>query len=95
MAQCITPVSLSIPTSERYVQSSRQLVTKERPFAMRILYITSNLITGLHLGWLFMVGLLGFLHRDRLAGLKARIIERITRQPDPTAAPVADAAPPF
>ena len=91
----ITPVSLSIPTSERYVQSSRQLVTKERPFAMRILYITSNLVTGLHLAWLFMVGLLGWLHRDRLAGLRSRFIERLTRTPDPTAAPVVDAAPPF
>jgi hypothetical protein len=91
----ITPVSLSIPTSERYVQSSRQLVTKERPFAMRIVYITSNLVTGLHLAWLFMAGILGWLHRDRLAGLKARFIERLTRRPDPTAAPVADAAPPF
>ena len=91
----ITPVSLSMPTSERYVQSSRQLVTKERPFAMRIVYITHNLVTGLELGWLFLFGMLGWLHRDRLAGLRARIIERLTRRPDPTAAPVADAAPPF
>jgi len=91
----ITPVSLSIPTSERYVQSSRQLITKERPFAMRIVYITSNLVTGLHLAWLFMVGLLGWLHRDRLAGLRSRFIERVTRRPDPTTAPVADAASPF
>ena len=91
----ITPVSLSIPTSERYVQSSRQLVTKERPFALRIVYVTSNLLTGLHLGWLALVGLLGWLHRDRLAGLKARLLERLTRQPDPTAAPIADASPPF
>jgi hypothetical protein len=91
----ITPVSLSLPTSEHYVQSSRQLVTKERPFAMRIVYVTQNLVTGLHLAWLFMVGLLGWLHRDRLAGLRARIIERLTQKPDPTAAPVADAAPPF
>lgn len=91
----ITPVSLSIPTSERYVQASRQLITKERPFVMRVVYITANLATGLHLAWLFMVGLLGWLHRDRLAGLRARVIERLTHRPDPTAAPVADAAPPF
>jgi hypothetical protein len=91
----ITPVSLSVPTSEQYVQSSRQLVTKERPFEMRIVYLTQTLVTGLHLAWLFMFGMLGWLHRDRLAGLRARIIERLTRRPDPTAAPVADAAPPF
>ena len=93
--QVITPVSLSIPTSERYVQSSRQLVTKERPFAMRIVYVTSALLTMLQLTWLAMVGLLAWLHRDRLAGLRARIVERLTRTPDPTAAPVVDAAPPF
>ncbi|CAN5920983.1 hypothetical protein BH11MYX4_BH11MYX4_58380 [soil metagenome] len=91
----ITPVSLSIPTSERYVQSSRQLVTKERPFAMRIVYVTNNLLSALQLVWLVMVGVLAFLHRDRLAGLKARVIERLTRTPDPTAAPVVDATPPF
>lgn len=91
----ITPVSLSMPTSERYVRSSRQLVTRERPFAMRIVYITQGLVTGLELGWLFLVGMLGWLHRDRLAGLRRRIIERLTRRPDPTAAPVADASPPF
>ncbi len=91
----ITPVSLSIPTSERCVQSSRQLVTRERPFAMRIVYATSGLRAGPHLLWLAMVGLLGWLHRDRLAGLKARIVERLTRTTDPTEAPVVDAAPPF
>jgi hypothetical protein len=91
----ITPVSLSLPTSERYVQSSRQLVTKERPFSMRILYITQNLVTGLHLAWLFMLGMLGWLHRDRLAGLRARFVERLTRRADPTVAPIPDAAPPF
>lgn len=91
----ITPVSLSLPTSEHYVQSTRQLVTKERPFAMRIVYVTQDFVTSLHVAWLFMVGLLGWLHRDRLAGLRARIIERLTQTPDPTAAPVADAAPPF
>jgi hypothetical protein len=88
-------VSLSIPTSERYVQSSRQLVTKERPFAMRIVYVTSSLLTGLQLLWFALFGLLGWHHRDRLAALRARVIDRLTRRPDPTMAPVPDAAPPF
>lgn len=91
----ITPVSLSIPTSERYVQSSRQLITKERPFVMSVLYVTSSLVTGLQLAWLLMVGLLGWLHRDRLAELRARVIDRLTHSPDPAAPPIADAAPPF
>jgi hypothetical protein len=86
----ITPVSLSIPISERYVQSSRQLVTKERPFAMRIVYVTSNLVTGLQLAWLVMLGLLAWMHRDRLAGLRTRIALRLSRRADPAAPPVAD-----
>jgi hypothetical protein len=91
----ITPVSLSIPTSERYVQSSRQLVTRDRPFSARIIYVTSSLVAALHILWLALLGFLGWLHRDRLSALRAQIIERITRRPDPTAAPVADPVAPF
>lgn len=91
----VTPVSLSIPTSERYVQSSRQLVTKERPFVARIVYMTSTTIAILHFVWLALVGALAFLHRDRLAALKAALIERVTRRTDPTEAPVADPVAPL
>ena len=70
-------------------------ITKDRPFAMRILYVTSGTLAFMQVGWLAMLALLGWMHRDRLAGLRARIIERLTRRTDPTAAPVADAAPPF
>jgi hypothetical protein len=91
----VTPVSLSIPTSERYVQSSRQLVTKERPFVARIVYMTSTTIAILHFLWLALVGALAFLHRDRLAALKAALIERVTRRTDPTEAPVADPVAPL
>jgi hypothetical protein len=91
----ITPVSLSFPTSERYIQASRQLVSSERPFVPRIVYITSTLVAGLHAVWLVLVALLVWAHRDRLLALKAKIAERLTRRPttpDPTTAPEA---PPF
>jgi hypothetical protein len=91
----ITPVSLSFPTSERYVQASRQLVSSERPFSPRIVYVTSTFIAGLHAVWLALVALLVWAHRDRLVVLKARIAERLRRRPtapDPTTAPEA---PPF
>ncbi|MBX3186785.1 MAG: hypothetical protein KF819_07205 [Labilithrix sp.] len=91
----VTPVSLSIPTSERYVQSSRQLVTRDRPFSPRILYVTSALVAALHVVWLALLGLLGWLHRDRLAALRAQLVDRIIRRPDPTAVPVADPVAPF
>jgi hypothetical protein len=91
----ITPVSLSFPTSDRYVQASRQLVSSERPFNPRVLYVTSSFLGGLHAVWLALVALLVWAHRDRLAVLKAKIVARLTRRPaipDPTTAPEA---PPF
>jgi len=91
----ITPVSLSFPSSERYVQASRQLVSSERPFVPRIVYVTSTFIAGLHAVWLALVALLVWAHRDRLIALKAKIADRLTRRPtipDPTN---AREAPPF
>lgn len=80
----ITPVSLSFPTSERYVTSSRQVVSQERPFVPRIVYVTSTFIGFLHLVWLGLVGLLVFSHRDKLALIKAKIALRLARRPEAT-----------
>jgi hypothetical protein len=87
----VTPVSMSFP----YVRTTRQLVSSERPFAPRVVYVTSAFVAGLHGVWLGLVALLLWAHRDRLLALKARIAERLTRRPvapDPTTAPEA---PPF
>jgi len=91
----ITPVSLSIPLSERYVQTSRQLVTKDRPLVARILYVTSTTVALLHLVWLALALVLAYLHRERLAALKASVAGRLTRRRDPGSAPVPDAAAPL
>jgi hypothetical protein len=89
----ITPVSISFPSSDRYVIATRQLVTPEHPFVPRVVYVTSGTIGFLHLVWLALVALLGWAHRDRLLALKQRLIERITRRPaDPQ---TAAEAPPF
>ena len=85
MKSGVTPVSLSTPTSERYVQTSRQLVTSKRPFVPRVVYATGSVFVGLQLAWLGVLGLLAFAHRQNLAALKARIKERLSRraaQPD-------------
>ena len=91
----ITPVSLSFPSSEHYVIASRQLVSTERPFEPRIVYVTSSFVGFLHAAWLVLMALLVWAHRDRLAALKAKIVERLSRRPsapDPTTAPET---PPF
>ncbi len=92
----IAPVSLSFPTSEHYVRASRQLVSQERPFVPRIVYVTSTLLGLLYAGWLALVALLVWAHRSQLAVVKERVLDRIRRRPAPTPDPTtATEAPPF
>jgi hypothetical protein len=79
----VTPVSLSMPTSERYVQTSRQLVTSQRPFVPRLVYATPSFFFGLEVAWLGVVGMLLFAHKVGLAALVARVKERLSRRADP------------
>ena len=91
----ITPVSLSFPTSERYVQASRQLVSSERPFVPRVVYVTSTFVAGLHAVWLALAALLVWAHKDLLLALKVKVIERLRRRPTPPDPTTATEAPPF
>lgn len=91
----ITPVSLSFPTSERYVIASRQLVSNERPFEPRVFYVTSSFLGALHVGWLVLMVLLLWSHKEQLAALKAKLAERLTRRPTPPDPTTAAEAPPF
>lgn len=90
------PVSLAFPSSDRYVRTTRQLVTRERPFVPRIVYVTSTLVAGMHGVWFLLAALLVFEHRSVLLVLKRRIVARLTR-PRPTGEAPSDVAalPPF
>jgi hypothetical protein len=79
----VTPVSLSMPTSERYVQTSRQLVTSKRPFVPRLLYATPSFFLGLELAWFGVIGTLFLAHRVRLVALVNRAKERLSRRAEP------------
>jgi hypothetical protein len=79
------PVSLSIPTSEHYVRTSRQLVTSQRPFVPRLLYATPALLTLLQAAWLGAVALLVLAHRGGLGRLFVRLRERLSRRAEPGA----------
>jgi hypothetical protein len=78
----VTPVSMSFPTSDRYIQASRQLVTQERPFVPRVIYVTSALVGIFNAIWIALMASLVWAHRERLAELKAKIIDRISRRPE-------------
>jgi hypothetical protein len=78
-----TPVSLSHPLSERYVQTSRQLVTSERPFAPRLVYVTPSLLALLELAWLGVAAWLLYEHRAALLALLSRVKGRLARRAEP------------
>jgi hypothetical protein len=86
----VTPVSLSMPTSERYVQTSRQLVTSKRPFVPRLVYATPTFFMGLEAAWLGVVAMLAFAHKEGLAKLLARVKERLSRRAGPAGGPTPD-----
>jgi hypothetical protein len=77
----VTPVSMSFPVSDQYIHTSRQLVTQQRPFHPRVLYVTSTLLGVLHVIWLALLAALAWAHKDALAALKAKLVERLTRRP--------------
>ncbi len=89
-----TPVSLSFPVSDRYVRSSRQLVTRDRPVRTRVVYVTSTVVAALHLTWAALVVLLVWAHRDRLLVLKDRIASRLRRRAEDPALSTLE-RPPF
>jgi hypothetical protein len=76
------PVSLSMPSSERYVHTRRELVTPSRPFSPRLVYVAPQVLVGLEVAWLGLVAILVFAHRAQVAELLARVRERLSRRSD-------------
>lgn len=78
----IVPVQLSMPSSETYVGTSRQLVSAERPFRPRLVYITTTTLNVIHAAWLVLCAWLLLLHRVPLMGLAQRAIARLRHRPE-------------
>jgi hypothetical protein len=88
----VTPVALGLPTYEHSVHLRRELVTRERPFRPRLLYVTAWVLWPLGIGWLGCVAALVWAHRDGLKRLRDRVRERLDRKPveqGPAAGPAA------
>ena len=81
------PVSLALPSADTYVATSRQLVSKERPFTPRLLYVSRVALYLLELGWAAIAFLLLLSHKDKLVALWPIVRERLTRRPEPKPAP--------
>jgi hypothetical protein len=93
IAQGVAPVALTMPEYARSVFATRELVTQDRPFVVRVVYVTTGALLPLLLAWLAGVVLLARLHRVELAALVRRTREALARRPEPDPAPTHHAAP--
>jgi len=89
VVQGATPVALALPSFERSVSASRELVTRDRPFKPTLLYVTTSLLVPLAAAWAAALLLLAFAHRAELVALWRRLRRRLFTPTDP-----APAAPP-
>lgn len=86
-AESQTPLSLSVPRSDVYVEVGRQLITEKQPFEPRVLYLTTHALAAIKLAWLVVVAALGWQFRDRLRWVKERAVERLRKRPEVPVAP--------
>ncbi len=87
----VTPVALTLPSYERSVTVSRELVTKDRPFSPVLYYVTDWAMLPFLGIWLLACAFLLRSHRAELALLRERIRERLAKRPEPvTPAPLGE-----
>lgn len=67
------PVAITLPSSERTVTASRDLVTGERPFRPTLYYVTDGALVLVLGGWLACLGGLAFAYRAQLSWLRDRL----------------------
>lgn len=94
IVQGVAPVALPLPAYERSVVVSRELVTRDRPLTVGLLYVTSLGLLPLLAAWIAAVAWLARLHSSALARLLRALRTRLAASPEPDAAPPAPAAPP-
>jgi hypothetical protein len=92
--QGVAPVALPLPTYDRSVVITRELVTPDRPLTLGLVYVTSLGLVPFAVLWLACVAWLARLHGAHLARLVRALRERLARQADPDPAPAAPLAPP-
>lgn len=83
----VTPVALPLPSAQRWADTSRELVTKERPFAPRLLYVTTTGLLPLLALWLLSLGALAYLHRAKIVAAHAWARHMLAPAPGPAPDP--------
>jgi hypothetical protein len=96
VAQGVAPVALPLPAYERSVVVTRELVTRDRPLTVSVLYVTNTGLAPLIGLWLACLAWLARLHAADVARLARALRERLARKADadPAPAPASPDAPP-
>ncbi len=85
----VTQVALTLPSYARSVTSSRELVTRERPFRPTLYYVTSLMLWPLTLLWLAAAALLVWAQRGPIGEASSWVKARLQRGPSEGAPPPA------
>jgi hypothetical protein len=88
--QGITPVALPLPSYDRAVSVSRELVTKDRPLAPTLIYVTRKALWPVLILWLLCLGFVLWRLWPQTRSLGTKIIQMWKK---PEAPKPADAAP--
>ncbi|MEO6419487.1 MAG: hypothetical protein ABIP39_08785, partial [Polyangiaceae bacterium] len=73
MRDGMRPVAIALPSSERTVSASRDLVTGERPFRPTLYYVTDGAVVLVAVGWLACLIGLAFAYRVPLVRFRDRL----------------------
>jgi hypothetical protein len=92
IAQGVAPVALPLPDYERSVVVTRELVTRDRPLTVSVLYVSNAGLAPLVGLWLACIAWLARLHAAAIARFARAARERLARKPEPP--PAVPAAPP-
>jgi hypothetical protein len=88
----VAPVALPLPAYDRSVVVTRELVTRDRPLSLGMVYVTTSGLAPLVAAWLACIALLVRLHAPAIARGLRTLRERLARDPAPS--PATPAAPP-
>jgi len=88
----VAPVALPLPAYDRSVVVTRELVTRDRPLSLGVLYVTNAGLAPLVAAWLACIALLARLFAPSFARGVRALRDRLAR--DPAHAPATPVAPP-
>ncbi|HEY3819461.1 MAG TPA: hypothetical protein VGL81_19965 [Polyangiaceae bacterium] len=94
IVQGVAPVALPLPAYERSIVIARELVTRDRPLTLHLVYITTSGLAPLVGLWLLCLGFLARLYSAQIARISRLLRERLARRPEPDLAPPVPVAPP-